>query len=93
MNAKNNTQGGVMVRKSLYRAFPLPSRGTSPSTLNPGSLLHADYPGHRAVAPVCAGTGGFIDKAEAILGKRIENRSRGRPAQATDQPTEAGVGK
>lgn len=39
------------------------------------------------------GTGGFIDKVEAILGKRVENRPRGRPTQATDQPTEAGVGK
>lgn len=39
------------------------------------------------------GTGGFIDKVEEILGKRIENRSRGRPTKATDKPTEAGVGK
>ncbi len=92
MNAKNNTQGGGMIRKFLYRTFPRPGRGTSPSTLNPGSFFLA-YPGHRAVVPVCAGTGGFIDKAEAILGKRIENRPRGRPTQATGQPTEAGAGK
>jgi len=82
-----------MIRKFLYRTFPLPGRGTSPSTLHPGSFFLDDYLGHRAVVPVCAGTGGFIDKVEAILGKRIENRSRGRPIQATDQPTEAGVGK
>ena len=84
-----------MIRKFLYRCrtFPLPSRGTSPSTPHPGSSFLADYLGHRAVVPVCAGTGGFIDQVEAILGKRIENRFRGRPAQASDLPTEAGVGK
>ncbi len=82
-----------MIRKFLYKTFPLPGRGTSPSTLHPGSFFLAACLGRRAVVPVCAGTGGFIDKAEAILGKRIENRSRGRPAQATGQPTEAGAGK
>ncbi len=92
MNAKNNTQGGGMIRKFLYRTFPRPGRGTSPSTLNPGSFFLA-YPGHRAVVPVCAGTGGFIDKVEAILRKRIENRSCGRPTKETEQPMDVGVGK
>ncbi len=74
MNAKNNTQGGDMIRKFLYRTFPLPGRGASPSILHPGSFFLADCLWHRAVVPVCAGIGGFIDKAEAIPGKRIENR-------------------
>ncbi len=82
-----------MIRKLLYKTFPLPSRGASPSTLHPRIISLANYLGFRAVAPVCAGTDGFIDKVEATQGERIENRSRGRPTQATEQPTEAGAGK
>ena len=82
-----------MIRKCLYRAIPHRAGKTHPPTPYSESLFPADSSAHRAVASVCAGTGGFIDQVEAMLGKRVENRSRGRPTQATDQPTEAGVGK
>lgn len=82
-----------MIRKCLYRAIPYRVGKVHPPTPYSESLFLADFLAHRAVASTCTGTCGFIDKVEAILGKRIENRSRGRPTQATEQQTEAGVGK
>lgn len=35
----------------------------------------------------------FADKVEAILGKRVGNRTRNRPTKATCETNAAGVGK
>jgi hypothetical protein len=82
-----------MIRKCLSKAIPGQAGKALPPTPHSGRFFLADSWAHHALTPAYVRTGGFIDKVEAILGQRIENRSCGRPTQAAEQPTEAGAGK